>query len=161
MGLANVMGRVHTMPGVCGNGHVIVAVEYYGADDPEGEREYRPKGVSRKFRYGWGRPKELFSKGRDPRLHLHRNPRLQLLLQGCEFDVDDLTKLTTHDLGHGMLALIDCERRCVIYHGKVDASPILERVVFAVTCAKGVERRFVCSSARVVVKQRRCRIGRV
>ena len=44
-GLANVMGRVHTMPGVCGKDHEIVAVEYYGADDPEGEREYRPKGV--------------------------------------------------------------------------------------------------------------------
>ena len=27
----------------------IVAVEYYGADDPEGNREYRPKGVSRKL----------------------------------------------------------------------------------------------------------------
>ena len=47
--LANVMGRVHTMPGVCGKDHEIVAVEYYGADDPEGEREYRPKGVSRKL----------------------------------------------------------------------------------------------------------------
>ena len=35
-GLANVMGRVHTMPGVCGKDHEIVAVEYYGADDPEG-----------------------------------------------------------------------------------------------------------------------------
>ena len=63
-------------------------------------------------------------------------------------DVDDLTKLTTHDLGHGMLALLDCERRCVIYRGRVDVSPILERVVFAVTCAKGGERRFVCSTAR-------------
>ena len=48
-GLANVMGRVHTMPGVCGKDHEIVAVEYYGADDPEGEREYRPRGVSRKL----------------------------------------------------------------------------------------------------------------
>ena len=35
-GLANVMGRVHTMPGVCGKDHEVVAVEYYGADDPEG-----------------------------------------------------------------------------------------------------------------------------
>ena len=43
------MGRVHTMPGVCGKDHEIVAVEYYGADDPEGEREYQPKGVSRKL----------------------------------------------------------------------------------------------------------------
>ena len=48
-GLANVMGRVHTMPGVCGKDHEIVAVEYYGADDPEGEREYRLRGVSRKL----------------------------------------------------------------------------------------------------------------
>ena len=48
-GLANVMGRVHTMPGVCGKDHEIVAVEYYGADDPEGEREYRPRGVSQKL----------------------------------------------------------------------------------------------------------------
>ena len=48
-GLANVMGRVHTMPGVCGKDHEIVAVEYYGADDPVGEREHRPKGVSRKL----------------------------------------------------------------------------------------------------------------
>ena len=26
-----------------------MAAEYYGADDPEGKREYRPKGVSRKL----------------------------------------------------------------------------------------------------------------
>lgn len=62
------------------------------------------------------------------------------------FNVDDLSKMTRHALGHGLMALLDSERRCVLYHGGTEVAPILERVVLA---APGADegRRFVCSTA--------------
>ena len=61
------------------------------------------------------------------------------------FNVDDLSKMTRHELGHGLTALLDSERRCVLYRGGTEVPPILERVVFAAPGAEG--RRFVCSTA--------------
>ena len=61
------------------------------------------------------------------------------------FSVDNLSKIIRHELGHGLIALLDSERRCVLYRGGTEVAPILERVVFATPGDEG--RRFVCSTA--------------
>ena len=70
---------------------------------------------------------------------------MRLAMCSPYFSVDNLSKIIRHELGHGLIALLDSERRCVLYHGGAEVAPTLERVVFATPGDEG--RRFVCSTA--------------
>ena len=113
----------------------------------------RPIRASKRLRFGSEIDDEslVFTRGADRYVRIRglsfRVDRLQF------FDISDLKdEMTTHDLGHGLVALIDCQRKCLTYYGDMEVAPVLERAVFALPCTNE-ERRFVCStSGRGVVQ---------